>query len=170
MGCSKNYITKATKMKISREEEIRCLGRTRLFQNLKAEELKIISLATQNFIYEQGEVIISEGDEGDSAYVIYSGEAEVYRSLGDGKSVFLNRLGPGEMFGELALFGDGFRSASVMATREMLAAVIAKDKLYEILRGFPDIAIEMLKVQTDRFFSAEKRLIEILKDKQKEQK
>ena len=150
-------------MKITPELEMQYLRNVELFVNLRSEELKIISLATQNLIYEQGEVIIAEGDEGDEAYVIYSGEVEVYRALGDGKTVSLNRLGPGEMFGELALFGEGFRSATVKALTETLVAVITRDKLYEILREFPDIAIEMLKVQTQRFFRAENRLIEQLK-------
>ena len=153
-------------MKITAQKEIQYLRRTPLFQNLKTEELKVISLATQNFIYAKDEVIVGEGDEGDEAYVIYSGEVEVYRTTSDGKVISLNKLKDGDVFGELALFGEGFRSASVKATRETLVGVIAKDRLYEIIREFPGIAIEMLKIQTQRFSAAENRLMGFLKDKE----
>ncbi|MCX5704568.1 MAG: cyclic nucleotide-binding domain-containing protein [Candidatus Omnitrophica bacterium] len=150
-------------MKLTTEKEIQYLRNTPLFQNLRSEELKIISLATENFIYEQGEVIINKGDEGGEAYIIYSGEVEVFSPQEDGKAVILNKLGEGEMFGELALFGEGFRSASVKANKETLVGVISKEKLYEIIREFPDIAIQILKVQTQRFSRTENRLMGLLK-------
>lgn len=157
-------------MKLTTEKEIRYLRNTPLFQNLRPEELKIISLATENFIYEQGEVIVNKGDEGDEAYIIYSGEVEVFSPQENGKAVILNKLGEGEMFGELALFGEGFRSASVKANKETLVGVISKEKLYEIIREFPDIAIQILKVQTQRFSRTENRLMGLLKEKSEDKK
>jgi len=157
-------------MKLTTEKEIQYLRKAPLFQNLKLEELKIISLATENFIYEEGEIIFNEGDEGDQAYIIYSGEVEVFRSQEGAKPVMLNKLGEAEMFGELALFGEGFRSASVRAVKETLVGLIRKDRLYEIIREFPDIAIQMLKVQTQRFFRTENRLMGLLKEKKEGEK
>lgn len=155
-------------MKIAIEEEIRLLRKVLLFQNLKPAELKIISLAMENFIYDKNEVILHEGDEGDEAFVIYSGKVEVYKRSPDGKELYLNSLGPGEIFGELAIFGEGFRSASVKAVTETLVGAITKEKLFEIMREFPEIAIELLKVQTQRFFRAENRLMQFLKDEKKD--
>ncbi len=153
-------------MKITTQEEIQNLKKAVLFRNLKASELKIISLSMEYFIFEAGEVIVNEGDEGDEAYIIYSGQAEVYRALGAGKVVSLSFLGPGEIFGEMALFGDGFRIASVKAIDETIVGVIKKERLYEIIRQFPDIAIEMLRVQTQRFSRAQNRLMELSKTKE----
>ncbi len=148
-------------MKISVQEKIQRLKETQLFRTLRPEEFEILALMMKDLIYEAGEVIINEGDEGDEAYVIYSGKVEVYRSVSGG-IVKLNSLGPGELFGELALFGDGFRSASVKATEETIIGVIAKEKLYDIMREFPEVALEMLKVQTQRFYKAENRLMGFL--------
>ncbi len=152
-------------MRITADQEMRYLRDVALFRNLKPEELKMISLITENCVYEGGEVIVSEGDEGDEAYVIYSGQAEVYRASGEGRAVSLNMLGPGESFGELALFGEGLRTASVRATVETLVGVIPKSKLYEAIRAFPDIAIEMLRVQTRRFCKVENRLMGLIGNK-----
>jgi CRP/FNR family transcriptional regulator len=153
-------------VKITIDEEIQQLKKVPLFQNLKPAELKIISLSMENCIFQTGDVIVNERDEGDEAYIIYSGRVEIYRTVANGKLVSLNFLGPGEIFGEMALFGDGFRTASVKAVRETVVAVMTKEKMYDILREFPEIGIEMLKVQTQRFSRVENRLMELLKDKE----
>jgi len=149
-------------MKLTIQKEVQMLRGVSLFRSVKPEDLKIIALTTTNYIYESGEIIINEGDEGDDAYIIYTGRVEVFRKGTDVKIITLNTLGPGEMFGELALFGDSIRTASVKAVEETVVSIIAKEKLYKIIREFPDIAIEMLKVQTSRFAEAEKKLIEFI--------
>lgn len=63
------------------------------------------------------------------------------------------------MFDELAFFGNESRTASVKALEETLVSVLSKEKLYEIVRVFPDIGIEMIKVITERFAKMENRLI-----------
>jgi CRP/FNR family transcriptional regulator, cyclic AMP receptor protein len=146
-------------MKITLQKEIQLLKTVPLFHTLKEEELRIIALTTENVIYEPSEIIVNEGDEGGEAYIIYSGYVEVYRKAANGKLISLNKMGPGGMFGELALLGNGFRTASVKAIEETLVSVLAKDKLYEIIRAFPDIGIEMLKAITERFTETENRLI-----------
>jgi CRP/FNR family transcriptional regulator, cyclic AMP receptor protein len=151
-------------VKITPDEETYYLKKVTLFQNLKPLELKIISLCMEHVIFKTGDIIVSEGDEGDEAFIIYSGRVEVYRKLADETFASLNVLGPGEMFGEMALFGDGFRTASVKAIQETIVGVITKEKLYDIVREFPDIAIEILKVQTRRFSKMENRLMECLKN------
>ncbi len=152
-------------MKINSEQEIRNLRLAPLFRSLKPMELGVIALAMENLIFEAGELILQEGDEGEEAYIIYSGEVEVFKTLGPDQTLTLGRLGQGEFFGELALFGDGTRSASVQAIQETLVGMITKEKLYQIIREFPDIAIEMLKVQTRRFHEAEKRLLEVAQNR-----
>jgi CRP/FNR family cyclic AMP-dependent transcriptional regulator len=149
-------------MKISLAGEIQLLKTVSLFRALKEEELKIIALTTDNIIYEPGEAIVTEGDEGGEAFVIYTGSVEVYRRTPAGRQVRLNQLGPGGVFGELALFGNGLRTASVKAVEETLVSVISKERLYEIIRAFPDVGIELLKAVTERFARVENRLLRSL--------
>ncbi|HET7198252.1 MAG TPA: cyclic nucleotide-binding domain-containing protein, partial [Burkholderiales bacterium] len=67
-------------------------------------------------------IIVSEGDETGSLFVLLSGRVKVFLSDAQGREVELNRLGPGEYFGEVTLDG-GPRSASVMALEETRCAV-----------------------------------------------
>ena len=64
--------------------------------------------------YPKNAIIVNEGDETDSVYVILAGRARVYVSNEQGREVQLNVIGPGEYFGEVTLDG-GARSASVMS-------------------------------------------------------
>jgi CRP-like cAMP-binding protein len=146
-------------MKIPLQKEIELLKAVPLFHTLKDEELKIIALTTENIIYEPLEIIVNEGDEGDEAYIIYYGYVEIFRKTADGELITLNKMGPGGMLGEFALFGNGLRTASVKAIEETLVCVISKEKFYEIIRAFPDTAIEMLKNITTRFALAEDRIM-----------
>ncbi|MCX6559512.1 MAG: cyclic nucleotide-binding domain-containing protein [Candidatus Aminicenantes bacterium] len=149
-------------MKISLPGEIQLLKTVSLFHALKEEDLRIIALTTENIIYEAGEAIVNEGEEGGEAYMIYTGAVEVSRITDAGQSMLLNRMGPGGLFGELALFGNGLRTASVKAVEETLVSVISKERLYAIIRAFPDIGIEMLKAVTERFARVENRMMRSL--------
>jgi len=124
-------------MKITLAEEIKFLRNVPLFSKMNPEELKILALTTDTVIYEDGEVIFTEGDEGNEACIIYSGSVEVYRRSTEGKLIPLNMLGPGEMFGELALFGTGVRTASVKAAEETTVAMISKEKTLSNNQGIP---------------------------------
>jgi CRP-like cAMP-binding protein/tRNA A-37 threonylcarbamoyl transferase component Bud32 len=73
-----------------------------------------------------GDVIIKEGDEADSAYIITAGEAEAYRGTGTQETP-LSKMGPGDVFGEAAILTDTPRSASVRASSHMTAMVVTKE-------------------------------------------
>lgn len=62
----------------------------------------------------KGGAIFYEGDKGENAYLIQSGEVEIFTEK-DGDRTILGVLGPGEIIGEMALFGEGTRTASVVA-------------------------------------------------------
>src|ERR671934_2786801 len=73
-------------------------------------------------------IIVNEGDETDSLYVMLSGRARVYVSNAQGREVQLNMIGAGEYFGEITLDG-GPPSASVMAVDECRCAVVKRTEL-----------------------------------------
>lgn len=141
-------------MKITLAEQVESFGRSPLFRSLRHEELKALVMKSENFIYDPGELIVGEGEEGDQAFVICRGSVEVWRQGQGSDRKVVAVLGAGEIFGELALFGDSFRTASVTAVEETFVAAIAKEKLFELLRNSPEVAIELLKVLARRLARA----------------
>lgn len=75
-----------------------------------------------------GELVVREGDDADAAYIIESGELEAFRSDGDVERQ-LRTMGPGEVFGEMAILAPGPRTASVRAISDAQLRVITKSTL-----------------------------------------
>jgi len=73
--------------------------------------------------YGKGSLVFSEGDQGDSAYLVQSGKLEVSREV-DGKRSVLGEIGPGKMFGEMALISDAPRMATVSAVEDSLLIAV----------------------------------------------
>jgi CRP/FNR family cyclic AMP-dependent transcriptional regulator len=94
--------------------------------------------------YPKNAIIVTEGDEGDSLYVLVSGRAKVFVSDADGKEVQLNQLGPGEYFGEVTLDG-GTRSASVMALEDCRCAVLRRTEIGGFMAEHPDFALHVIR-------------------------
>ena len=89
-------------------------------------------------------VIVMEEDDTDSLYVLLSGRVRAYVSAADGRELEVNRMGPGEYFGEVTLDG-GPRSASVAALEDCRCAVIHRADLNHLLAEFPELAQHMIR-------------------------
>jgi CRP/FNR family transcriptional regulator, cyclic AMP receptor protein len=111
---------------------------------LNEEELR--ALSAQGIIknFPKNTVIVSEGDETDSLYIIISGRVRVFVSDEDGREIVLGTQGPGEYFGEMVLDG-GPRSASVMTLDASRFAVIPKSKFREFLLSHPGFSLHLIE-------------------------
>ena len=116
-----------------------------LFSGLSDAEIQpVLNHATKKIVA-KNTIIISEGDQSASLYVLLSGKVKVFLQDGEGKEVVLNYQGPGEYFGEMALLDDEPRSASVMTVEKSTFMVISKQEIKQILRDHPDIAFGLIK-------------------------
>jgi CRP/FNR family transcriptional regulator, cyclic AMP receptor protein len=104
---------------------------------------KVAAVATVR-AFAKRSIIVSEGDDTDSLYVIVSGKARVFVADDKGREVQLNQLGPGEYFGEVTLDG-GPRSASVMALEECRCAVVKRAELTTFLEQNPELALHVVR-------------------------
>jgi len=89
-------------------------------------------------------IIVSEGDDTDSIYVMLSGKARVFVADDKGREVQLNQLGAGEYFGEVTLDG-GPRSASVMALEDCRCAVVKRGELTTFLEQNPELSLHIVR-------------------------
>lgn len=122
-----------------------------LFAGLTNEELSNIEshATTRNFA--KRTILINEGDQTSSLYVIISGKVKIYCGDEHGKEIIIATLGPGEYFGEVALIDDAERSASVMTLEDSNFLVISKEAFKTALSQYPEIAIRLIQEFTHRF-------------------
>jgi CRP/FNR family transcriptional regulator, cyclic AMP receptor protein len=104
-----------------------------VFAGLPEAELAAIADAASEFEVGQGEEVATEGDFGHAMYAIESGTAEVRL---DGKPT--RKLGPGDVFGEIAAISSGRRTASVVATSPMRLIALFKPDLWALERSAPE--------------------------------
>jgi NTE family protein len=97
------------------QTKIDLLANTALFSSFTRRELRTVAKLFSEKSYRKGTTIFREGEQGDTFCVVASGELEVW--AGEETPQLLNRLGPGEVMGEMALLSEGRRSATVKAAR-----------------------------------------------------
>ena len=116
---------------------------------LPAKLLEEIGRVAVTRAFAKNAIIVSEGDETDSLYVLLSGRVKVFLSDAQGKEVTLNQLSPGEYFGEITLDG-GPRSASVMAAEDCRCAVVKRNELLSLVEKEPQFALHMVRKLASR--------------------
>lgn len=97
-------------------EVVELLGRVPAFSTLERGDLERIAEVAVPRGFEAGECVFREGDASDTCYIVREGHLRAIRSHGDGRTITLATFGPGDIFGELAMFEDERRSATVEAT------------------------------------------------------
>jgi CRP/FNR family transcriptional regulator len=90
------------------------------------------------------ETVFREGDQSDTCYIVRSGHARATREHGDGRTLTLAHFGPGDIFGELAMFEDERRSATVETLEETEVVAILGGDMRRLLREHPDIAVKLV--------------------------
>lgn len=116
-----------------------------VFENLSDEQIGLLTERAVVRTYPKGAIIVNEGDQGNSMFVVQSGSVKAFLSDETGKEVVLSTQGPGEYFGDLALFDDQPRSASVMTLESCKVMMISKTQLREAIDEDPEIGFLLLK-------------------------
>lgn len=94
--------------------------------------------------FAQRAILINEGDETGSLYIVLSGRVKAYTSSDDGREVVLSEYGPGEYFGELSVNGER-RSASIRAVEPCTCRVVQGFELQQFLAAHPDFAAHLTR-------------------------
>jgi CRP-like cAMP-binding protein len=115
------------------------------FSHLSDEELSRLAPFAKRTVAPAGLMITTFGEHGDEFYVIEDGRA--YVSV---ESERLAELGPGDFFGEIALVGEEWRTASVLAATSMHLIVLSQGSCGQLLRENPQLAERLAGVARER--------------------
>jgi CRP-like cAMP-binding protein len=145
-------------MAVTTEETLALLHRVPAFSTLLAEDLLAVADVIVPRTFGAGDTVFREGDSGDTCYIVRLGQARAVREHTDGRSITLATFGPGDIFGELAMFDEETRSATVQALQETEAAAILGSDMRRLLRAHPDIAVKLLRALSQRLRETNERL------------
>src|SRR6202034_1308979 len=108
--------------------------------------------------FQAGEAVFREGDSSDTCYVVREGRARAVRTHGDGRTITLARFGPGDIFGELALFEDEKRSATVEAIEATSALAVLGPDMRRLMSEHAEIAARLVIALGRRLRETNERL------------
>src|SRR4030095_8717426 len=119
------------------------LRKSPLFQGLSDEELKRLMDMGELIVLRAGEILIKQGDVGDSAYVVVSGEFEIQKQAGQ-SLIKIDVRNPGDVVGEMALLSQGPRNASVIAKTDSETLRIPKESFEKLLSSSTTASLAVL--------------------------
>jgi CRP-like cAMP-binding protein len=140
------------------EESVTLLGQVPVFETLAPEDLQHVAEVAVPRSFAPHQVIFREGDNSDTCYVVRSGHARAMREHVDGRTLALAHFGPGDIFGELAMFDDESRSATVETLDAVDAIALAGSDMRRLLRQHPEIAVKLVISLGRRLREANERL------------
>jgi CRP-like cAMP-binding protein len=140
---AKTAASTLARISITKRQEF--LSAVPLFDGLKKRELASIARITETARFPQSHEIVIEGSPGDFCCIIVEGAADVIK---DGSRIA--RLGPGDLFGEMAILDPGPRSATVRTVTEVVAIRVQRDEFIKVATADPRVALRILEVLARR--------------------
>ena len=140
------------------DDIVSLLGNVPVFEAMGPEDLRRVAEVAVPRRFASGQVIFREGDSSDTCYVVSAGHARAIREHPDGRQITLATFGPGDIFGELAMFDDERRSATVEAADDLEVLGILGSDMRRLLRRHPDMAVKLVISLGRRLRAANERL------------
>ncbi|MFU0504845.1 cyclic nucleotide-binding domain-containing protein [Pseudaminobacter sp. NGMCC 1.201702] len=141
------------------KDEVGMLQRVPLFSGVEPAKLKLLAFTSDRVSYSDGEILFRQGEEGDAAYLILSGTAEILVDS-SGRQIKVAEAQPNSIVGEIAILCDVSRTATVRAAGPLEALRIRKEHFLRLLKEFPEMTIEMLRVLANRLSQTTTELID----------
>ncbi len=133
-----------------RPEAIASLRAIPMFSAVSAEALESIASLLIERSFPKHKTIVEEGAPGDYMYIIVEGRVKVTKLSGDGREKILELLEVGDFFGEMSLFDDAPRSASVKGLSQVRILALARNDFLRLLARSPDLALSVIQELTRR--------------------
>jgi CRP/FNR family cyclic AMP-dependent transcriptional regulator len=137
---------------------VELLRRVPLFSELSTAELERVAQVGIPRSFPRETRIFHEGDSGDACYIVREGSCRVTREHPDGRAITLATLGPGAIFGELAMLDGERRSASVETTENTELVALPASDVRKLIREHPEMAEKLVVALTRRLREANERI------------
>lgn len=134
------------------------LDRVPLFARLSGLERQQLADWLSRRSYRRGETLFHEGDPGDTLLIVVNGHVKVVLTTPEGEEAVVAIFGPGDFFGDLALFDDRPRSASVVALEATETLVLHRPDFHAFVRAHPEVAQEIFAVLAGRIRRLDEQL------------
>lgn len=137
-------------------EAVQVLRSVPIFSKLDMSKLKLLAFACDYLTFDDGEVLFHEGDAADSTYLIDEGEVMICAGV-EGNEVVVGTLGRHELFGEMAIFRNEPRLATIRAKGPVKVMQIESDMFLCLVTENPDTALGVMRMLSEKIVRATER-------------
>lgn len=142
----------------SPSEAVELLAQIPVFAVLEPDDLRHIASVAVPRTFTAGQVVFRKGDASDTCYVVRSGRARAVREHSGGRTITLASFGPGDIFGELAMFEDERRSATVEAIDDVSALAILGADMRRLMAAHSGMSMRLAIALGRRLRESNERL------------
>ncbi len=143
------------------ETKLTYLSNIEIFQDLSTSELAQMDRQLTMSSCEPGKMFYMPEDSGEVLFLLKKGRVQLYRISPNGKKLVVSTLGPGTMFGEMSLVGQGMHNTFAESVDECLLCVMSRADVERLMREKPQVAFRFVEALGDRVTKLESRLEEI---------
>ena len=126
------------------------LKKTSMFSGLSDDALSVLAEKATTRKLAKDDVLMRKGEAGDSLFLIHDGWVKIVTVDSKGDELIINRCGPGETIGEMALLDRGPRSATVIALEPAEVLELKQDVFQEVLDQRPDVSLSIIRSYSNR--------------------
>ncbi|WKZ37528.1 MAG: cyclic nucleotide-binding domain-containing protein [Anaerolineales bacterium] len=126
------------------------LKKTSIFSGLTDDVLADVAQKASTRMLARGDILMKKGDVGDSLFLIQHGWVKIVTEDSKGDELIINKCGPGETIGEMALLDRSTRSATVIALEDAQVLELKQDVFERILNQRPDVSLSIIRSYSDR--------------------
>jgi len=135
------------------------LRRVSIFSSMTLEQLRVLSSHLEEHHFLSGEEIFHEGDFSQELYIVVTGRVRAVKDYGGPRELTVAVFGPGEFFGDMAVFEGEPRSATMVPEEESELLVLGPDKFKQTIYQKPEMAFEIFRELSARLRRREEEII-----------
>lgn len=132
----------------------------KLFAGMLGQELQALTQAGQTRSFRAGEIIFTAGDPGDGFHLVETGRVQISAVVANNEPRILAVIGPGELFGEMAVIDDAPRSATARAETDTTTTFLGRSQLPELLERHPRLALNLFREVSNRLRALNQKYVD----------
>ncbi|WP_420548499.1 Crp/Fnr family transcriptional regulator [Curvivirga sp.] len=145
---------------MSLQEEVEALSKVPIFERLDMAKLKVLAFTADRATYAPQDLLCKEGERGDRAFVLMSGEAKIWVETNTGP-LHVADLKRHDVVGEIALLAGLPRSATVIAESQVEALILNEDVFMHMIHEFPSVGLELMRSLAEKLHNTTSRLQDV---------
>lgn len=142
-------------------QKIGYLRQIDIFQSLSKAEMQEMDRTTTMSTCRRGKIFYQPEDTSEVLFILKKGHVQLYRISPEGKKLVVATIGPGTIFGEMAIIGQGLHNTFAEAIEDCLLCVMSRHDVERLILSKPAVALHFMELMADRLRRAEIRLEEM---------